>query len=61
MGLGTTTLVGARTFMERVLLDSRATLLSIISKPKHSSNSGGVFGGIVSLSELAIKSLGAKM
>ena len=41
--------------MENVLLGSSATLLSTIEKATHCSDRGGVFGGMVSLKELAMK------
>ena len=59
MGLRRTTFGEGNTFMENVLLGSRATLLSIIVKATHSSDCGDVFGGMVSLTELAMKSCGA--
>ena len=59
MGLRRTTFREGNTLMENVLLDSRVTLLSIIVKATHSSDCGDVFGGMVSLTELAMKSCGA--
>ena len=59
MGLSRTTFGEGKTFMEKVLMGSRATLLSIIVKGTHSSVCGDVFGGMVSLTELAMKCWGA--
>mgnify|MGYP003417870602 FL=1 len=56
MGLRRITFGEGKTFMENVLLGSEATLFV---KATHSSDCGDVLGGMVSLTELAMKCWGA--